>query len=56
MCDAATLATQAGSPSNGVDISKLSDEYNQIVSEITREATVGEVVAMTRAGVDPVRP
>lgn len=39
----ATLATQAGSPSNGVDISKLSDEYGQIVSEITREATVGEI-------------
>jgi flagellin len=39
----ATLATQAGSPSNGVDISKLADEYGQIVAEITREATVGEV-------------
>lgn len=39
----ATLATQAGSPSNGVDIGKLSDEYGEIVSEITREATVGEV-------------
>ena len=39
----ATLATQAGSPSNGVDISKLSDEYAQVVTEITREATVGEV-------------
>jgi flagellin len=39
----ATLATQAGSPSNGVDISKLSDEYGQVVAEITREATVGEV-------------
>ena len=39
----ATLATQAGSSSNGVDISKLSDEYGEIVSEITREATVGEV-------------
>jgi flagellin len=39
----ATLATQAGSASNGVDISKLSDEFGQVVSEITREATVGEV-------------
>jgi flagellin len=39
----ATLATQAASPSNGVDISKLSDEYGQIVTEITREATVGEI-------------
>ena len=39
----ATLATQAGSASNGVDISKLSDEYGQVVAEITREATVGEV-------------
>ncbi len=39
----ATLATQAGSSSNGVDIGKLSDEYGEIVSEITREATVGEV-------------
>ena len=39
----ATLATQAGSSSNGVDVSKLSDEYGEIVSEITREATVGEV-------------
>jgi flagellin len=39
----ATLATQAGSSSNGVDIGKLSDEYGEIVTEITREATVGEV-------------
>jgi flagellin len=45
----ATLATQAGSSSNGVDIGKLSDEYGQIVSEITREATVGEVSTASAA-------
>jgi flagellin len=39
----ATLATQASSSSNGVDVAKLSDEYSQVVAEITREATVGEV-------------
>jgi flagellin len=39
----ATLATQAASPSNGVDVAKLSDEYAQVVAEITREATVGEI-------------
>lgn len=37
----ATLATQAGSNSNGVDIGKLSDEYGKIIDEIDREATVG---------------
>jgi flagellin len=37
----ATLASQASSTSNGVDIGKLSDEYGEIVTEITREATVG---------------
>jgi len=37
----ATLATQAASSSNGVDISKLSDEYTAILEEIDREATVG---------------
>jgi flagellin len=36
----ATLATQASSASNGADISKLSDEYTAILSEIDREATV----------------
>jgi len=36
----ATLATQAGSSSNGVDVSKLSDEYGKIIEEIDREATV----------------
>ncbi len=37
----ATLATQAGSSSNGVDITKLSDEYGKVLDEIDREATVG---------------
>ncbi len=36
----ATLATQASSTSNGVDISKLSDEYGEVIDEINREATV----------------
>ena len=36
----ATLATQASSSSNGVDISKLSDEYGEVINEINREATV----------------
>ncbi|HVZ24267.1 MAG TPA: flagellin [Vicinamibacterales bacterium] len=36
----ATLATQASSSSNGADITKLSDEYNSMLSEIDREATV----------------
>jgi flagellin len=36
----ATLATQAASSSNGVDISKLSSEFNTLTSEIDREATV----------------
>lgn len=35
-----TLATQAGSSSNGVDISKLSSEYGTVLNEIDREATV----------------
>lgn len=37
----ATLATQAASSSNGVDIGKLSAEYGSILEEIDREATVG---------------
>jgi flagellin len=45
----ATLATQASSSSNGVDVTKLSDEYGQIVTEITREATVGEVATASSA-------
>jgi flagellin len=36
----ATLATQASSASNGVDITKLSDEFNELTSEIDREAGV----------------
>ena len=36
----ATLATQASSTSNGADISKLSDEYTTLLTEIDREATV----------------
>ena len=35
-----TLATQASSSSNGVDISKLSSEFNTLTSEIDREAAV----------------
>jgi flagellin len=36
----ATLATQASSSSNGVDISKLSSEFNTLTSEIDRESAV----------------
>src|SRR5215471_13434478 len=36
----ATLATQASSTSNGADISKLSDEYTTLLTEIDREAKV----------------
>ena len=36
----ATLATQASSSSNGVDITKLSDEFNTLTQEIDREAAV----------------
>jgi flagellin len=36
----ATLATQASSNSSGVDITKLSDEYETLISEIDREAAV----------------
>jgi flagellin len=36
----ATLATQASSTSNGVDIGKLSDEYGTIIQEIDRQASV----------------
>jgi len=36
----ATLATQASSSSNGVDVAKLSDEYATVLEEIDREATV----------------
>jgi flagellin len=44
----ATLATQAASSgANGVDISKLSDEFNTLTSEIDREAAVGSMTAST---------
>ena len=36
----ATLASQAGSASNGVDITKLEDEYNEVLTEIDRQVTV----------------
>src|SRR5262245_9578405 len=36
----ATLASQASSSSNGVDITKLQDEYNSVLEEIDREANV----------------
>jgi flagellin len=39
----ATLATQASSSSNGVDITKLSDEYGEIINEINRQAAVGNL-------------
>jgi flagellin len=39
----ATLATQASSSSNGVDPVTLSDEYVEIVSEITRQAEVAQI-------------
>src|SRR6186713_951072 len=35
------LATQASSAAGGVDISKLEDEYNEVIDEIDREVTVG---------------
>ena len=43
----ATLASQASSAAGGVDISKLQDEYNEILDEIDRELTVGELDAAT---------
>ncbi len=39
----ATLASQASSPSNGVDIGKLQDEYNSVLQEIDREANVASL-------------
>jgi flagellin len=41
----ATLATQAASASNGVDITKLSGEYNTLTTEIDREAAVAGMTA-----------
>lgn len=43
----ATLASQASSSSNGVDISKLEDEYNSVLNEIDREAAVAGLDAST---------
>lgn len=43
----ATLASQASSSSNGVDISKLQDEYNSVLEEIDREAAVASLDADT---------
>ena len=37
----ATLATQAANGASDADITKLSDEYGEVLLEITREATVG---------------
>jgi flagellin len=36
----ATLSTQASSSSNGADVTKLSDEYVEIMTEIDRQVTV----------------
>ena len=41
----ATLATTAASASNGVDIAKLSSEFNTLTSEIDREAAVAGMTA-----------
>jgi flagellin len=41
----ATLATQAASASNGVDIAKLSSEFNTLTTEIDREAAVAGMTA-----------
>jgi flagellin len=43
----ATLASQASSSSNGVDIGKLEDEYNSVLEEIDREAAVASLDAQT---------
>ena len=41
----ATLATQAASNSSGVDITKLSSEFNTLTTEIDREANVAGIAA-----------
>src|SRR5262245_36970016 len=41
----ATLATQASSSSNGVDVTKLSDEYGEVINEIDRQAAVADLDA-----------
>lgn len=43
----ATLSTQAANGASDADISKLSDEYGEILTEITREATVAELSTAT---------
>jgi flagellin len=43
----ATLATQASSSSNGADIAKLQAEFNDIRTEIDREATLAELNSAT---------
>jgi flagellin len=43
----ATLSTQAANGASDADISKLSDEYSEILTEITREATVADMAAAT---------
>ena len=40
-------AELALSSRNGVDVTKLSDEYGQIINEITRQATVGGLAGTT---------
>ena len=42
-----TLATQAASAAGGVDISKISSEYNTVIAEIDREAAVAGMTAAT---------
>src|SRR5258705_5496237 len=42
-----TLATQASSASNGVDITKISNEFNAVTAEIDREAAVAGMTAAT---------
>src|SRR4029078_3293364 len=37
----APLASQASSSAGGVDITKLHDEYNQVIDEVDREVRVG---------------
>ena len=46
-----TLATQAASSSNGVDVSKLSSEFNTLTEEIDREAAVAGLNASSNFSV-----
>jgi flagellin len=41
----ATLASQASSTSNGVDVTKLSDEYGKVIEELNRQAAIAGVDA-----------